>query len=254
MTPSLPTSTSGSTHGLSVVSSAAFSIGNAIKEGCCTLSRFVGKSQNLWKNVGVIAGLATVILAPVYLYKAIKTCRLIGRKPAENKMDSALHVVTNLQKTAETTGYFVMALNRIRTVVVRTFTWFTPFSIAMSVFSIPAIVTNVRSFIRTRNLIREMEAVEKNGVASGNTPLQTYRALLLHLEQKQAVNDDFISETFNVDKVKFADALVAIESDLANSDKKADGEKILNETLYLLKGRLKAKNIDRKSTRLNSSH
>lgn len=189
------------------------------------------------RNIVTIKQLVEVVLAPLYILTIIKTCMIFRRLPEGKKVDAALNITSNVKDIGENAGAFVGALDKINKIPTTKIAWLGPFAVVMAGLSLASITNNIRTCMRTRELLREIRFAENSGKVDGQLTQASYRNVLDLFERKDKADKEFISDYFNVKESKFADALVNIESSVRSAAD--EGVEKIKKTLNALKSRLR---------------
>lgn len=188
---------------------------------------FLNRCLSPAKNIIALKELLDLAFAPLKLINLVDNCFTIRQSNIEEKIDLSLEIVSDFKEVAESGGTVVAALEDLKAIPITSARWATPFAAILSVFSIASIVSNVRTCLKTRKLMREIEAAG------------SYRSVLNLLEGKHAEDHEFFSKVFHANDNNFADALVNIELLAASLDDKKQAEQLLGKALKTLKGRVR---------------
>lgn len=199
----------------------------------------------LLKKGVIIKQVIVIFTAPLHLINLIRNAISMPNAPTEKKIDTSLDIVDSTRCLGESSGTLVTALSDYRVIPTSAVSWAGPFAIFLSILSLASITKNYRNCRKTTKLSEAIEQADLKHRDNGTITLQSYQAALKIFEQKQKEDADFIKDTFNVDEDKFAEALMSRENlakkKLASTDanEKAEGTKILEDSLKLLKGRIR---------------
>lgn len=201
------------------------------------------------KKVIVLKQLVEVVTVPITIFDIVKTSLSIPKASKEKKIDAGLSICNNIKGVGESGAAFVVALEELSAIPAITAAWATPFAIVMSVLSFASIISNIRTCRKVNRVMQELNLAEESGKIHGKVTLESYRAMLEVIRKRQAEDEDFIPDIFNVDQEKLADALVQkeekIRCKLFSEDPKdiEEGQKSLEIAVKSLKGRVKQNSI-----------
>lgn len=186
-----------------------------------------------------------ILLTPVYLYNIVKSCLTFSKQTVHKQIDTSLDIATDVKEVGESTGTFVGGLEGLQAIPKAHATWLGPFALAMSIFSIAGMIKNIRACFKMRQLVKEIKLAVDCGKVNGELTIGSYRNVLDLFDKKTMEDDDFVTDYFNANDIKFTEALVKIEEEarmkLESEDQgvRKEGQEYVEKALKMLKGRLK---------------
>jgi len=197
------------------------------------------------KPVIFMKGFSALVMTPFTVAAIVKTCRVFAQYTREKKIDAALTLCEQFRRIGENAATLVVSLERIKAIRVSPIAWAKPFAGVLAALSIASIVSNVRTYMKVKRLMREWGQVEESGKEQGKMTLDGYRSILDLIKQKQKEDSDFISETFNVSEEQLQRALSSVERQAEgqlsshDAEETAQATELLEKTAQMLKGRIK---------------
>lgn len=197
------------------------------------------------KRVLMVKQFADILMTPVYVYNIVNICLKFRRQTVDKRIDSALNIATDFKDVGESTGAFVGGLEKVAKVPSAHVAWLGPFAICMSIFSLAGIVKNIRTCFKMKSLIHEINLAANRGKINNELTMDSYCNVMDLFDERAGKDEDFASDYFNADDIKFTEALLKIEDEagikLNSKDEaiKQDGQQQFDKALRTLKGRLR---------------
>lgn len=195
------------------------------------------------KKLSIVAFIGQITFIPIYLGLFVKNCIDLSKDKTKGKIQHLFLAVENLRKAAESAPAIVMASEYFGAAMKIPFAkWLGPFGLAIAALSVVSIAQQCRDIHHYRKLQKEISEVEKTNETSLEK-LHKIRALFTKRHEEDAT---FVKLTFNVEHAKLNTALDDMEMRALqmirseDSNQRAEGEKVLNETIKALKTRVQA--------------
>jgi hypothetical protein len=197
------------------------------------------------QQVVFFKNLMQVIKLPFSTFSIVNLLLSMPTKNLEKKIDAGLDVGDKLREIGESAGTFAIALETFKIVPISTLEWTMPYTIAMSILSIPSVIIKFRTCLKAMRVIKSFDNIIENGKVKGRMTSNSYQTVVNLIEEKQSLDDQFIHEMFNETQEKLGNALVDLK---LKADKKIasnrpkeieEGQKLIESGLTALKGRVK---------------
>lgn len=201
---------------------------------------------NAAKNIFFVNHFAQMVFLPVKGVEFVQNCASFPKIDRQKQIDAVLKICNNFREIIESAGSFAVVLERVKAIPSRLLEPLaTPFVITLSALSIFSVASNVRTCMKVKRLMHELNQAEEKGKIDGKLTHASYKAMLNVLENEQFKDENFISNIFNTtqDQLKevFAEIDLKISKKLSsnNSEEIHEGQKILENSVKSLKGRVK---------------
>jgi hypothetical protein len=195
------------------------------------------------RSIIIFNGAMAAVTAPFKIVAIAKKVSTFRQNNREKKIDAGLQICDLIRQIGEGVVTVIVSLERLKKIAYTSKIWARPLAPVLSIFSIAVIANNVRTCMRMRRLLKEIdEAMEKEPTLDG------YQKIMKLINQKQKADKDFASDTFNLNIEQLQQALLKTETIICSKfrsqslGEKEEGKELLQKALIGLRGRVK-KNI-----------
>lgn len=190
---------------------------------------------------------ATVVTIPYNLLQIVESIKDFVKSRLIERIDAGLNIVANVGAIGEAITTFVEGLGVIGAVAVNALSWLTPVMGVSLVFQTAGIgmtIKSMRETSRFNKIFQETAGLKKD---VSDYTLDDFKNALNMIGEKRIEQDKFITKHFRTDENKFADRLLAIESEaermIASNDahEVLAGKRLLQTTMQNLSARMSNK-------------
>lgn len=203
----------------------------------------LGEVFDRFKHLTIFAFVGQLVVIPIYLGGFIKNCIDLSKDKTKGKIQHIFLAVENLRRAAEGVPAIVMGAEYLGAVTkIPIAKWIGPFGLAIAALCVVSIAQQSRDIHHARQLEKEIDHVEK----ANETSLAKLHKIRVLFNQRHQEDATFVKLIFNVDNDKLNGALDNMEKralgmiESEDPKRRAEGEKVLNDTIKALKARVRA--------------
>lgn len=154
-----------------------------------------------------------------------------------SRVDSALHIFSETGSLGSSITSFAMGLVHVGVLSGKALSWINPVYIASSVLSVVAVPIYLRSIVKMRRLEHEFDKITHLSPASHEANLDDFHTALKFIKDKNAHDENFISNVFSCSEEKLINSLMLIEKrateklSSSDSEEHIQGRRLLNKAL-----------------------
>jgi len=221
----------------------SFFLHQKIQAFCQKYFQIILKLSDPLKKVVGVKQIIEIARVPSHFLDVFKSGLDFVRGGKEKKFEASLNIINRVREVGTTISTFVLGLRELGMVASDKLLWMQPFAVVMSFLSLASITSNLKTCMKMRRLLQEMDFAVSRSTKVG-VDLSSYRSVMNLFEQEQKKDPDFFQNTFNADAEKLAEAFFSLEVEMKEKlssedvDIRKEGVKAIEETLKILRGRI----------------